>query len=485
MATRAIRQVAVRKVRRRVTFAALGALLSTKGLILLVIIAAVLGTVVAFSGDEEGTGQESATGCAGAGTPGSLTDLNLIAVNGAALAGLTPAMTANAAVIYQVAQAKGLGDIGAEIGVSVALAESTLQNYANDGTSTLNDAMLHRQLTDSERAVARQSMDYPHDTVGNNLDSIGLFQQRPMTGWGTPAELIDPAVASGKFYDALIGQVPNWQSMSPWIAAQTVQGSPSGDGGIYRVKWTQAESIVAQIRPLISSGHLASTTPTSVAAATGTVAPVALTSRTTTVAAPTSSSAALGTDCQRTANANGGMAGAPVVFNGNITINAPSGSSTVPLPQGPRGEFLKAVASKMGTEYVWGAAGPDVFDCSGLMSWGLTQAGVGIGRLTADDFWQTQTRIASGSEQPGDLVLFGARYGNSGMAGHIGVVIDSQQKLMMHTYTDGKPATVSRYDTWEAGGPLGFVQVIAASPAPGSTASVATTNAGVLVAAGN
>ena len=42
-------------------------------------------------------------------------------------------------------------------------------------------------------------MNYPYDKVGNNLDSIGLFQQRPMTGWGTPAELINPATAPASF----------------------------------------------------------------------------------------------------------------------------------------------------------------------------------------------------------------------------------------------------------------------------------------------
>ena len=44
--------------------------------------------------------------------------------------------------------------------------------------------------------------------MGNNLDSIGLFQQRPMTGWGTPAELINSATAAGKFFDQIV-KVPN------------------------------------------------------------------------------------------------------------------------------------------------------------------------------------------------------------------------------------------------------------------------------------
>src|SRR6185312_6354647 len=73
-----------------------------------------------------------------------------------------------------------------------------------------------------------------------------LFQQRPMTGWGTPAELIDPATAAGKFFDRLV-QVPGWQGMPPWNAAQTVQGSPSSDGGIYRDMYEQATGIVTTL----------------------------------------------------------------------------------------------------------------------------------------------------------------------------------------------------------------------------------------------
>jgi len=62
---------------------------------------------------------------------------------------------------------------------------------------------------------------FPHDKVGNNLDSIGLFQQRPMTGWGAPAQLIDPATAAGLLLDRL-QRVPGWQSLPPWQAGQIV-----------------------------------------------------------------------------------------------------------------------------------------------------------------------------------------------------------------------------------------------------------------------
>jgi len=63
---------------------------------------------------------------------------------------------------------------------------------------------------------------------GGPDDSIGLFQQRPSQGWGTPAQLADPAYAAGKFYDALLA-VRNWQSMALTDAAQAVQRSAFPD----------------------------------------------------------------------------------------------------------------------------------------------------------------------------------------------------------------------------------------------------------------
>ena len=57
-------------------------------------------------------------------------------------------------------------------------------------------------------------------------DSIGWLQQRPSQGWGTVAQIMDPAYGAGKFYDALV-KVPAWQGMPVTVAAQAVQVSPA------------------------------------------------------------------------------------------------------------------------------------------------------------------------------------------------------------------------------------------------------------------
>ncbi|MDO4976803.1 MAG: NlpC/P60 family protein [Eubacteriales bacterium] len=80
-------------------------------------------------------------------------------------------------------------------------------------------------------------------------------------------------------------------------------------------------------------------------------------------------------------------------------------------------EFLNAIVAKEGTPYVWGASGPNSFDCSGLISYGLRQCNaVSSGfRWTSIDF-ATQLRSIPFSEaKPGDLVW---------KKGHIAVYID-------------------------------------------------------------
>jgi hypothetical protein len=55
-------------------------------------------------------------------------------------------------------------------------------------------------------------------------DSLGLFQQRPSQGWGTRAQILDPAHAINAFYDAL-DRVGDYESMAVTVAAQKVQRS--------------------------------------------------------------------------------------------------------------------------------------------------------------------------------------------------------------------------------------------------------------------
>ena len=77
-------------------------------------------------------------------------------------------------------------------------------------------------------ATAMQESSLYNRTVATDHDSLGLFQQRPSQGWGTPEQVTDPRYASRKFYEKLI-TIDGWESMPLTKAAQKVQRSAYPD----------------------------------------------------------------------------------------------------------------------------------------------------------------------------------------------------------------------------------------------------------------
>lgn len=95
----------------------------------------------------------------------------------------------SAAIIVGIAVRRGLPARAATIALATAYQESGLRNLAH-----------------------------------GDRDSLGLFQQRPSQGWGTPAQVQDPHYAAAKFYDALV-KVKNYQKLAVTVAADRVQRS--------------------------------------------------------------------------------------------------------------------------------------------------------------------------------------------------------------------------------------------------------------------
>ncbi len=79
-----------------------------------------------------------------------------------------------------------------------------------------------------------------HNLPGGDLDSVGVFQQRPSQGWGRPRQLHDPVYATGKFFAALV-KVPGYLRIPLYQAAQDVQHS--ADGFAYTNYQVQAASM--------------------------------------------------------------------------------------------------------------------------------------------------------------------------------------------------------------------------------------------------
>src|SRR4051812_20382269 len=102
---------------------------------------------------------------------------------------LTGEELANARTIAQVAWDRGLPERAVVIALATAMQESHLRNLDH-----------------------------------GDRDSLGLFQQRPSQGWGTPEQVQDPVYAAGKFYDHLV-QYPEWDTGRLTDIAQGVQRS--------------------------------------------------------------------------------------------------------------------------------------------------------------------------------------------------------------------------------------------------------------------
>jgi peptidoglycan DL-endopeptidase CwlO len=106
-------------------------------------------------------------------------------------------------------------------------------------------------------------------------------------------------------------------------------------------------------------------------------------------------------------------------------------------------DAAKAALSKRGCPYVWGAKGPNRFDCSGLTQWAWHQAGVTLG---ADTYTQIKEGIAvpAGQVRPGDLIFPLDSFGRAG-PGHVQLAISDHQ--VVHAPTPGDVVRITAMPT--------------------------------------
>jgi LysM repeat protein len=113
---------------------------------------------------------------------------------------LTDEMRSNAALIVSIGRSLGVGDQGLVVALAAAMQESGLRN-----------------------------LDHGH------ADSIGIFQQRPSQGWGSPEQIQDATYSTTAFFVGVTGKtrglldISGWQDMSVTDAAQAVQISAYPD----------------------------------------------------------------------------------------------------------------------------------------------------------------------------------------------------------------------------------------------------------------
>lgn len=87
-------------------------------------------------------------------------------------------------------------------------------------------------------------------------------------------------------------------------------------------------------------------------------------------------------------------------------------------------QALRAALTRVGYPYVWGAAGPHAFDCSGLVVWAYAQIGISLEHFTGD-LWNEGEHISRSQLRPGDLVFFFADLGHVGIYAGDGMMVDA------------------------------------------------------------
>ncbi len=262
----------------------------------------------------------------------------------------------NGATIVSVGQSMKVPPRGWVIAVATAMQESHLKNLGNLGAQ-------------------------------NDHDSLGLFQQRPSQGWGTPAQIMDPTYAATKFYTRLL-TVADWQTLPLTAAAQAVQRSAYPDA---YAKW---EPDATQLVGALVAGSAGAAS-----------------------AAPTGN--------------NGCVldAGDQQYYNGAVSL--PVGFS---LPAGTPTAIVTAITwalAQIGTPYSFGGTCANAHsgnpsmecDCSSLTMMSYRAGGVTIPRLAAEQsrfgtpIYNLNTLI------PGDLLFLVGSDGTVSSPGHVGMYL--------------------------------------------------------------
>ncbi len=122
-----------------------------------------------------------------------------------------------------------------------------------------------------------------------------------------------------------------------------------------------------------------------------------------------------------TAAAEGPSSGPSPYANstGNLsgTISASTGASAV-----------QQAESQIGKPYQWGAAGPDTYDCSGLVMWAYARVGVHLDHWTGYQ-WNEGAHVARSDLRPGDLVFFAYNTSDPNTIHHVGMYIGNGQMV--------------------------------------------------------
>ena len=302
-------------------------------------------------------------------------ELTVTTANGETFTLNNQQLTHAATIIETGSGVDGVTQDGLVIALMAALTESTLRMLSNT-------------------SVYPESADYPNDGDGSDHDSLGLFQMRPQSGWGTVAELMDPTYQAQAFFGGPTGpnhpsprgllDIPGWEQMDKGEAAQAVEVSAYPDR--YRNYEPVAETILTTLT--------GTTTTVSAGASTGgTTVPVA-----ETIAAESS----------------------------RVVFPVPAGSWVLTSEYGPRIHPISGESSfHTGTDFAAPDGTPILAAADGTVTVAEFSGGYGgliviehtlNGQTVATAYghmWETGIHV-----QPGDTVTAGQHIGDIGSSGN-------------------------------------------------------------------
>lgn len=292
------------------------------------------------------------TGAAGQLVRDTTTSASQLCVTRGRVAGLSPVQARNARSIVAAAQqtaAQGSASASAQstaelVALVAAATESTLHNYANPSVP------LSGQLPNDGNPPA-----------GGNLDSVGLFQERP--SWGPLSARMTPVAATRLFTQRLM-RVPSWLSNPPSIDAQAVEISAYPDR--YAAFEAPARRWLRQIDTGAGMPRL---------------------------------------DRDRATLARCGGDGLPHAVGNVPPGSLPAGYGIPPAATDAERIAITFALAQLGKPYVFGAAGPNAYDCSGLTMAAWAAAGVSLPHYTVSQWRQGTPDLSTSELSPGDLIL--------------------------------------------------------------------------------
>ncbi|TDC72615.1 C40 family peptidase [Streptomyces hainanensis] len=237
-------------------------------------------------------------------------------------------------------------------------------------------------------------------------DSLGLFQQRPSQGWGSPEEILDPVYSATRFYEALL-EVSGWEELPLTVAAQTVQRSAFPDA---YARW---EPLATALRDALAD--------------------------------------VAGADAPTAGNTDSACS------SDEIAAGQPIPPGLIPagyeVPEDAPAQVRVAIRwamRQLGTPYQWGGDCTDPHgsnprwrcDCSSLVQQSYAAADVALSRTTFTQF-REGTAVDIGAVRPGDLIFTGR---DPQRPDHVGLAIGSG--LVLHAPGTDDVVRIAYVDDW-------------------------------------